>query len=94
MLLLFLALISSALACSEWIPEYTPNPPQMTADWSNTQIVAGTETAQATATASPTASVTPTTTVTPTDTPLPTSSICELPTLGPGTYVWEVTPCP
>lgn len=71
------ALLLAALACSEWIPEYTPNPPQQTADWSNTQIVAGTATEIAAWTGTPNETVSPTlppTTSGQTATPTPTSS--------------------
>lgn len=79
--------------CILIVPTEPPSPPQLTSFWSNTQIVAGTETARATATASPTASDTPTATSTPT--PCCGLGITELPTLGTGTYVYEVpTPQP
>lgn len=86
-------LLASSLACNYQTPVYTPSPPQATAGALNS-----TYEAQATASAQPgppvTAVQSQTVTASVTSTVTPTSSICELPTLGPGTYVLEVTPCP
>lgn len=92
-LLAGLLLISSA-ACTLIVPTEPPSPPQMTAGALNATYEAeATETFAATNI--PSATVTPSPTATDTPTPCCGLGITELPTLGTGTYVYEVpTPEP
>jgi len=83
--------LATLLACDWTPPPYTPSAPQQTAGAYNATYAAGTMTALAGPSLTPTPPDTPTD---PAPSRTPTSSICELPTLGPGTFILEVTPCP
>lgn len=80
-------------ACTLVVPTDPPDPLWMTIEASNTQL-AQTATAAVPPTPTATVTVTPSPSVTSSPTATFTSGICELPTLGPGTFVLEVSPCP
>lgn len=89
-LLVALLLISSA-ACTLILPTEPPSPPQMTAGALNSTYEAeATETFAATNIPTDTVTATPSPTATDTPTPCCGLGITELPTLGTGTYVYEV----
>jgi hypothetical protein len=94
-LIFIIALLVATLACDSNPPAYTPSAPQATAGALNATYAAGTATAPSvtpsvTVTPEPTVTVTPSVTATPSATMK--SSIIELPTLAPGTAIYEVPP--